>query len=41
VDGTGPGSCPVAGFGTSGEEPRDSATRELVNYVVVRWILGK
>jgi hypothetical protein len=31
VDGTGSGSCPVAGFGISGVEPCGSATRELVN----------
>jgi hypothetical protein len=31
VDGTGSGSCPVAGFGTSGVEPSGSSTRELVN----------
>jgi hypothetical protein len=29
VDGTGSGSCPVAGFGISGAEPRVSATRQL------------
>jgi hypothetical protein len=28
VDGTGSGSCPVAGFGVSGVEPSGSATRE-------------
>jgi hypothetical protein len=28
VDGTGSGSCPVAGFGISGVEPSGSATRE-------------
>jgi hypothetical protein len=27
VDGTGSGSCPVAGFGISGVEPLGSATR--------------
>jgi hypothetical protein len=27
VDGTGSGSCPVAGFGVSGVEPSVSATR--------------
>jgi len=32
VDGTGSGSCAVAGFGISGVEPSGSATRELVNY---------
>ena len=31
MDGTGSGSCPVAGFGISGVEPNGSATRELVN----------
>jgi hypothetical protein len=31
VDGTGSGSCPVVGFGISGVEHSDSATRELVN----------
>jgi hypothetical protein len=31
VDGTGSGSCPVAGFGISGVEPSGSAARELVN----------
>jgi hypothetical protein len=31
VDGTGSGSCPVAGFGIRGFEPSGSATRELVN----------
>jgi hypothetical protein len=31
VDGTGSGSCPVAGFGVSGVETSDSTTRELVN----------
>jgi hypothetical protein len=30
VDGTGSGSCPMAGFGISGVEPSDSATRDLV-----------
>jgi hypothetical protein len=30
VDGTGSGSCPVAGFGISGVEPSDSAIRELL-----------
>jgi hypothetical protein len=30
VDGTGSGSCPVAGSGISGVEPSGSATRELV-----------
>jgi len=27
MDGTGSGSCPVAGFGISGVEPSGSATR--------------
>jgi hypothetical protein len=31
VDGTGSGSCPVAGFAISHVEPSGSATRELVN----------
>ena len=31
MDGTGSGSCPVAGFGISGVEPSGSATRGLVN----------
>ena len=31
MDGTGSGSCPVAGFGSSGVEPSGSATRQLVN----------
>jgi hypothetical protein len=31
VDGTGSGSCPVAGFGISGVEFSRSATRELVS----------
>jgi hypothetical protein len=31
VDGTGSGSCPMAGFGISGVEPSGSATSELVN----------
>jgi hypothetical protein len=31
VDGTGSGSCPMAGSGISGVEPSGSATRELVN----------
>jgi hypothetical protein len=31
VDGTGSGSCPVAGFGISGVEPSDFDARELVN----------
>jgi hypothetical protein len=30
VDGTGSGSCPVAGFGVSSVAPSGSATRELV-----------
>jgi hypothetical protein len=36
VDGTGLGSCPVAGFGISGVGPSGSATT-----VLVRWILGR
>jgi hypothetical protein len=39
VNGTGSGSCPMAGCGTSGVEPSGSATRELGE--LVRWILGK
>jgi hypothetical protein len=31
VDGTGCGSCPMAGFGISGVEPSGSATIELFN----------
>ena len=31
MDGTGSGSCPVAGFGISGVEPSGSANRGLVN----------
>jgi hypothetical protein len=31
VDGTGSGTCPVAGFGISGVKPSGSATRELVD----------
>jgi hypothetical protein len=31
VDGTGSGSCPVAGFGISNVEPSGSATGQLVN----------
>ena len=31
MDGTGSGSCAVAGFGVSGVETSGSATRELVN----------
>ena len=31
MDGTGSGSCAVAGFGISGVEPSVSATRELIN----------
>jgi len=31
VDGTGSGSCAVAGFDINGVEPSGSATRELVN----------
>jgi hypothetical protein len=32
VDGTGSGSCPMAGFGISGVEPSEFSTRELVNW---------
>jgi hypothetical protein len=31
VDGTGSGSCAVAGFGIRSVEPSGSVTRELVN----------
>jgi hypothetical protein len=31
VDGTGSGSCPVAGFGISGVESSGSATRDIVS----------
>jgi hypothetical protein len=31
VDGTGSGSCSMAGFGISGVEPSGSATRKLVS----------
>jgi len=31
MDGTGSGSCQMAGFGISGVEPSGSATRELAN----------
>jgi len=33
VDGTGAGSCPMAGFGISGAEPSGSATIELLSYL--------
>jgi hypothetical protein len=36
MDGTGSGSCPVAGFGISGVEPSGSATRELVRKMDLR-----
>ena len=32
MDGTGSGSCAVAGIGFRGVEPSGSAIRELVNY---------
>jgi len=32
VDRTGSGSCPVAGFGISGDEPTSFAKSKLVNY---------
>jgi len=35
VDGTGSGSCPVAGFGISGVEPSGSATGKKGNSKVV------
>jgi hypothetical protein len=34
VDGTGSGSCPVAGFGISGVELSGSATREFITQLV-------
>jgi hypothetical protein len=34
VDGTGSGSCPVAGFGISGVEPSDSVTTVSVSYII-------
>jgi hypothetical protein len=36
VDGTGSGSCPMAGFGISSVEPLSSNTT-----VLVRWILER
>jgi hypothetical protein len=33
VDGTGSGSCPVAGFGISGVEPSNYIIRGLVQFV--------
>jgi hypothetical protein len=33
VDGTGSGSCPVAGFGISGVEPSGSASRASVLFL--------
>jgi len=36
VDGTGSGSCPVAGFGISGVEPSGSATTVLVSKMDLR-----
>ena len=38
MDGTGSGSCPVAGFGISGVEPSGSATRGLIGKMDVREI---
>jgi hypothetical protein len=35
VDGTGSGSCPMAGFGISGVEPSGSATRELITLELI------
>ena len=35
MDGTGSGSCAVAGFGISGVEPSGSATRDLVILVSI------
>jgi hypothetical protein len=34
MDGTGSGSCLMAGCGISGVEPSGSATRELVNWSI-------
>jgi hypothetical protein len=34
VDGTGSGSCPMAGFGISGVETSDSATREFTGLLI-------
>jgi hypothetical protein len=36
VDGTGSGSCPMAGFGISGVQPSGSATTVLVSKVDLR-----
>jgi hypothetical protein len=38
MDGTGSGSCPVAGFGISGVEPSGSATTVLVSKMDLREI---
>ena len=38
MDGTGSGSCAVAGFGISGVEPSGSATRELISEMDLREI---
>ena len=38
MDGTGSGSCAVAGFGISGVEPSGSATRELITKMDLREI---
>jgi len=35
VDGTGSGSCPVAGFGISGVETSGSATTVLVSIIII------
>jgi hypothetical protein len=34
-DGTGSGSCPVAGSGISGVEPSGSATREILVIIII------
>jgi hypothetical protein len=39
VDGTGSGSCPVAGFGISGVEPWGSAATELYSELAVILVL--
>jgi hypothetical protein len=36
VDGTGSGSCPMAGFGISDVEPSGSATREFPSHIITR-----
>jgi hypothetical protein len=39
VDGTGSGSCPMAGLGISGVEPWGSATTVLVRRILVRQVV--